>query len=491
MALSGANLRFAIQRSDKMVAIFLDSGETTAIADIKVYGYEIASGDWYDSGTGKFDNAVPPGVAVPAATELNAANFPGIYLYEFPSDAAVDDSKGYIIRMSSSAQAEVQVLFIHSAEVAPSLADIADSVWDEALAGHVGGGSTGEKLDDLTVPPTVGDIADQVWDEATAGHVGAGSFGKLAADIPDDVADQVWDETMGSHVGVGTTGARLDDVPTVGETADQVWDEAVALHAGVGSTGEALGLVPTANDIADQVWDEILAGHVGAGSTGEALTDLPGNVWEETVAAHTSPGTMGDELDDLSAWITASEGNITAWVDNSISVAQVSIEAKVDAGPGLVWDQIHSLHLDPLTTGLALFDVPEETTDQVWDEALADHLGAGSMGEALDDADATADPLAVADAVWDEALSGHTTPGTGGDWLRRTAALRLDNMRISYTSHDTAGRPLTGTVYIYGSKADADADAGIVGLNSIGQYDFEQAYDVDGKPESYLSTREA
>lgn len=53
--------------------------------------------------------------------------------------------------------------------------------------------------------------------------------------------------------------------------------------------------------------------------------------------------------------------------------------------------------------------------DQVWTEAIADHdATVGSTAEALQAADATADPAAVADAVWDEPVSGHQTAGTYG-----------------------------------------------------------------------------
>lgn len=52
--------------------------------------------------------------------------------------------------------------------------------------------------------------------------------------------------------------------------------------------------------------------------------------------------------------------------------------------------------------------------DAVWDEALADHLTAGSTGEALDAAQAGSSPSAIADAVLDELLSGHAIAGSLG-----------------------------------------------------------------------------
>lgn len=58
-----------------------------------------------------------------------------------------------------------------------SSADVADAVWDEAISGHLGAGSTGEALANATAP-TAAAVADAVWDEALSGHLGAGSTGE-------------------------------------------------------------------------------------------------------------------------------------------------------------------------------------------------------------------------------------------------------------------------------------------------------------------------
>lgn len=59
----------------------------------------------------------------------------------------------------------------------------------------------------------------------------------------------------------------------------------------------------------------------------------------------------------------------------------------------------------------------QDIVDGVWDEPIASHVGAGTTGEALDDAGAAGTPPTageIADAVWDEARSDHTTNGTFG-----------------------------------------------------------------------------
>ena len=57
----------------------------------------------------------------------------------------------------------------------------------------------------------------------------------------------------------------------------------------------------------------------------------------------------------------------------------------------------------------------QEIADQVWDEAIAGHLAAGSTGEALNNAGAAASPAAIADAVWDELIVGHNVEDSFGN----------------------------------------------------------------------------
>jgi len=129
----------------------------------------------------------------------------------------------------------------------PTVGAIADQVWDESIAGHVGAGSTGEALTNAGaagVPPTVGAIADAVWDEAIAGHAGVGSTG----------------EALTSAGGAGTP-------PTVAEIATEVYDQANGVEAGF-SLRQAMRLMSS-----------VLVGKMsGGGSTTNAFRDLTDNV---------------------------------------------------------------------------------------------------------------------------------------------------------------------------------------------------------------------
>lgn len=69
---------------------------------------------------------------------------------------------------------------------ATQIASIVDSVWDEALSGHLTPGSTGEALSDASGASSttltlqdLNDIADAVWDEIRSGHTTPGTFGEV------------------------------------------------------------------------------------------------------------------------------------------------------------------------------------------------------------------------------------------------------------------------------------------------------------------------
>jgi hypothetical protein len=111
---------------------------------------------------------------VRAAVGLASANL-DTQLGDLPTNAELT---------TSQAAADDATLAAIAALSIPTVGAIADQVWDEAIAGHAGAGSTGEALSDAGgagTPPTAEEIADQVWDEAIAGHAGAGSTGEALA----------------------------------------------------------------------------------------------------------------------------------------------------------------------------------------------------------------------------------------------------------------------------------------------------------------------
>ena len=96
--------------------------------------------------------------------------------------------------------------------------------------------------------------------------------------------------------------------------------------------------------------------------------------------------------------------------------------------------------------------------------------------------------LSPADVFDEPLLPNHMVPGTVGDALLRMLGLRQHNMQIDYTGWNAAGTPNAGTIYIYGSKADLDADPTITGNNAIGKYQFTGTFDpATLKPLTYKS----
>jgi len=306
---------------------------------------------------------------------------------------------------------------------------IADAVWDEARAGHVGAGSFGEVLDakvttrlaaaDYAAAPSAGSVADAVWDEARSGHATSGSFGE-ALDVQVSTRLATAGYTAPDNAGIAAilvdTAAILADttnIATAGAIADAVWDEARAGHVGAGSFGEVLdakvttrlaaadyAAAPSAGSVADAVWDEARSGHANSGSFGEAL-DVQVSTRLAT-AGYTAPdnATIALILDDTTAILASGGGGATA----------------------------------------------ADIADAVWDEARAGHVGVGSFGEVLDAkvttrlaaADYAAAPSAgsVADAVWDEARSGHANSGSFGEALDAQVSTRLAT--AGYTAPDNA-----------------------------------------------------
>jgi hypothetical protein len=168
----------------------------------------------------------------------------------------------------------------NSLEQAPSgtgasAATIADAVWDEAIAGHVAGGSFGEEVQahalstEVDAVPTAAENRAEMDSNST-------QLTAIVADTNELQTDDV----------PGLIGALQD--PTVEAIADQVWDEPLAGHTTANTAGKFLidtaktdelpNSPPTAAQNADAVWDEALAGHTDAGSAAKALADIETDV---------------------------------------------------------------------------------------------------------------------------------------------------------------------------------------------------------------------
>ena len=184
-----------------------------------------------------------------------------------------------------------------------------------------------------SLDPTAAQIADAVWDELRADHVGVGSFGEGVASVQGSVTGSVASVTNAVTVGTNNdkTGYSLDATYDAAKTAAQA--------------GDAMALTAAA---VDAIWDELQSGHTVAGSFGYYLdaqissvadpwaTALPG-----AYAAGTAGYIVGTNLDakisdiptaaEIDAQLTASHGS-GAWTSGGAGSGARTVTTTVNDG---------------------------------------------------------------------------------------------------------------------------------------------------------------
>ena len=305
------------------------------------------------------------------------------------------------------------------------------------------------------------EIADQVWDEAGGRHTAAGSFGRQSQVIRDGTAqagaagtitldasasgtDDFYNNTILQIV--GGTGAGQSRI-----ISDYVGATKVASVNGNWITNpasdslfviRAFGAIPgasapTAGEVADAVWDEARSGHTTGGSFGEGVASVQGNVTGSTasVTGNVGGNVTGSVGSVAAGGITASSiatgavdadaiaadavteiqsGLATAaalaTVDDFLDTEIADIQARLPAAlvSGRIDASVGAMAANTLTASALATDAREEIADQVWDEAIAGHLGAGSTGAALNAAGSAGDP-------WTTPLPGAYGAGTAGN----------------------------------------------------------------------------
>lgn len=84
---------------------------------------------------------------------------------------------------------------------------------------------------------------------------------------------------------------------------------------------------------------------------------------------------------------------------------------------------VNGLAANTITAASMAADAGTEIAAAVWDELLAGHVVAASMGETMNYLAGSDFPseTTIAGAVWDEAVAGHNVPGTFGDVVQSAA----------------------------------------------------------------------
>jgi hypothetical protein len=211
-------------------------------------------------------------------------------------------------------------------------AELADAVWEEAIADHEG---------------TVGSVAEAL---ATAGGSGASAA---------DIADAVWDEALAGHAAAGSAGAALSDVPTTAEfeartiAAASYFDPAVdkvflgdGAHGGTsaGLTLENVRVAPTSDKEAVKITGysggTTSAYRIIAGGKNGILVNATGDdaVHLETSEANSaglnlvggasSGGMAGSVIGNITGNLTGNiTGNITGDFTGNLSTSLAVLEA--------------------------------------------------------------------------------------------------------------------------------------------------------------------
>lgn len=129
-------------------------------------------------------------------------------------------------RMDASVGAMASNVITAAATASDFGAEIADAVWDEAISGHVGAGSTGAALN------AAGSAGDP-WTTPLPGAYGAGTAGYIiGTNLDTTVGSRSALDAAGVRTAVGLASANLDtqlgDLPTAVENADALLGRNVA-----------------------------------------------------------------------------------------------------------------------------------------------------------------------------------------------------------------------------------------------------------------------
>ena len=251
--------------------------------------------------------------------------------------------------------------------------------------------------------------------------------------------------TVGTiNADVVTASALATDA--VNEIVDQVWDELLSGHTGAGSTGAGLSSASSAGD----PWSTALPGSYGAGTAGKIVGDNV-NATISSRASQTSLDTLDDYVDTEVGAIKTKTDQLVFTVanqvdSNSLSVSATGIRTAVGMNSANLDSQISglatptnitaatgitvsSIGADAITASALATDAVNEIVDQVWDELLSGHTGAGSTGAGLSSASSAGDP-------WSTALPGSYGAGTAGKIVGDNVNATISS-RASQTSLDT------------------------------------------------------
>jgi hypothetical protein len=253
---------------------------------------------------------------------------------------------------------------------ADAVAEIADQVWDEAISGHAGAGSTGAALAAATAP-TAAAVADAVWDETIADHAGVGSTG--AALSAAGGSGDPWSTALPGSYGAGTAGYVLGTnlnapVGTVDTVVDGLATElakvpksdstvswnATALAAIQGEVTDALNAYdpPTNTEMAAAFTEVKGATWSAATDTLEHIRNKETDIETDTQDLQAQVGTDGAGLTSL-PWNAAWDAEVQSEATDALNAYDPPTKAELDTGLSAVATAANLATVDTVVDGLA------------------------------------------------------------------------------------------------------------------------------------------
>ena len=219
------------------------------------------------------------------------------------------------------------------------------------------------------------------------------------------------------------------------------------IDASVGAM--ASGVLTATAIAADAITDAKVASDVTiasvTGSVGSVTGDVGGNVTGSIGSLATQAKADVNAEADAALADAGVTTTVTGRIDAAIStrLAGASYTAPLDAAGTRTAVGLASANLD---TQLGALPTAAENADAVWDEAIADHAGSGSTGEALSAAGAAGDP-------WITTLPGSYTSGQAG-YIIGTNLDATVGSRATQSSVDTIDNYVDTEVAAIKAKTD-------------------------------------
>jgi hypothetical protein len=273
---------------------------------------------------------------------------------------------------------------------------LAGQVWEETVAGHNTVGSMGEVMNNIVAAafPSVATIADGVWDEdIVAAHGTADTAGLLLRALGAVISQRANNPTLNALLGVAdTAGYTIADTVVRKDisaitTADTVSNLILTLGKNIqdrtnnGNLNALLGVADSAGfDIAHTVWDELTAAHTTANSAGQRLQAL--DVLLEAAGAGDAAAilTQVNKLDATALSGTPHANSVAGKLDSLIATV-ATIDRDIVTSVNIEGSDIR------ITAGVEQYGVLQTTpwtqcSAQIFNEAggIVHNIGVGDFG---------------------------------------------------------------------------------------------------------------